>query len=92
MTKERESVITIISRRGRPEANRGKEKKMKYIKIDEIKSIVDWTDDALCLKHVKDFGGKKIGFNKALNVSVFKLKDGTEVATNWRGEIITCLA
>ena len=65
---------------------------MKYIKIDEIKSIVDWTDDKLCLKPVKDFGGKKIGFNKALNVSVFKLKDGTEVATNWRGEIITCLA
>lgn len=65
---------------------------MKYVKIYEIKYIVGWTPEELCLKPVKEFGGKKIGFNKALNVSVFKLKNGTEVVTNWRGEIITCLA
>lgn len=65
---------------------------MKYIKIDEIKSIVNWTPDELNLKPVKDFKGKKIGFNKALNVSVFKLENGVEVITNSCGDIITCLA
>ena len=65
---------------------------MKYIKKYEIELIASWTPDELNLKSVKDFGGKKVGFNKALDVSVYKLKDGTEVVTNWSGDIITCLA
>ena len=36
LTKESESVITIISRRGRPEANRGKEKKMKKLEENTL--------------------------------------------------------
>ena len=65
---------------------------MKYIKIDEIKNIANWTPDELNLKPVQEFKGKKIGFNKALNVSVFKLENGVEVITNSYGDIITCLA